>query len=62
MTLTTAGKNERPADMKLPRGYTCVDCGHYGFCEKFFGCAPTNITCDWSLSRFVPKLVPKERP
>lgn len=40
------------SDMALPIGKTCGDCAHFKRCVALFGCKPTNITCDWSPSRF----------
>lgn len=38
--------------MSLPLGKTCSDCKHYDYCQKLFGCNPSNEVCDWAPSRF----------
>lgn len=40
-------------DMALPPGRTCADCTHFMRCLWLIGCRPSNVTCDWSPSRFV---------
>lgn len=39
-------------DMLLPEGKSCADCASFSYCAKLFGCAPANVHCDFSPSRF----------
>lgn len=43
--------------MKLPAGQTCGDCRNFRYCRSLFSCEPTNVSCDWSPSRFLPQLL-----
>jgi len=48
-------QNYGPSDrdkMKLPAGVTCGDCMHIRRCKAIFGHVESDITCDWSPSRF----------
>lgn len=47
-------------NMKLPEGKQCSMCADYVRCEGFFGCKPTNVSCDWSPSHFRIKMTPEE--
>lgn len=47
--------NYDPADpdkMKLPTGVTCGDCRHIRRCKAIFGHVESDVSCDWSPSRF----------
>ncbi len=46
--------------MKLPEGRTCQDCRNFGYCRSLFSCEPTNVSCDWSPSRFQPRPAEKD--
>lgn len=51
--------NEKPFDdyddMALPEGMTCERCFHFKRCTMLFQCKPSNTSCDWAPSRFVPE-------
>ena len=38
--------------MKLPSGITCGDCRHIRRCKAIFGHTETDVSCDWSPSKF----------
>ncbi len=44
-------------DMKLPEGKTCADCGAFKRCALLFGGEPDNTECDFSPSRFAPRMI-----
>lgn len=48
-------------NMAMPSGKTCQDCHHLRWCQQFFGCPPSNTTCDWSPSRFMEAMVEERK-
>lgn len=46
----------RGNDMDLPVGKTCADCTHCRRCTLIFGHIPADESCDWSPSRFTPRV------
>jgi ribosomal protein S27E len=47
-----------PDKMKLPVGLTCGDCAHIARCKAMFGHTESDVSCDWSPSRFISKPAP----
>lgn len=43
-------------DQNLPDGETCLSCYHFVYCSRLFACNPDNERCDWSPSRFTPRV------
>lgn len=43
-------------DQNLPEGETCLSCYHFVYCERLFACNADNERCDWSPSRFTPRV------
>lgn len=50
------GRRHEP-DMALPDGKTCQDCVHFLRCRWLVSAHALNEVCDWSPSRFRPRVV-----
>lgn len=57
--MSNVTKDWPPKDMILPISKTCLDCIHFASkCSWLLSREGNEVICDWSPSRFKPKLEP----